>query len=55
MLMVQKKHNVKESYYRDKITLYYVKYCNLKKNTNLKALFIISPKNLDLENSALKG
>ena len=25
------------------------------KNTNLKALFILCPKNLDLENSALKG
>ena len=25
------------------------------KNNNLKALFIISPQNLDLENSALKG
>ena len=28
---------------------------SLSKNTNLKALFIISPQNLDLENSALKG
>ena len=28
---------------------------NIYKNNNLKALFIISPQNLDLENSALKG